>query len=131
MSILFLPYDQVSPRKRIGLGVGSEGRDEVANGMDALREDLEVNGQAVLPVEKSDQTTTKSKMRRTLPSPAWCWPLCGRAPDGSVGPKGTLRLGTFTDCFEVVQRSLLASSRDGVSQRGPKGAVMASNRNSE
>lgn len=53
------------------------------------------------------------------------------APDPADGSEGSLCRGIFTVCFEVVQRSSLASSWDAVSQRSPKGAVRASNRNLE
>lgn len=57
--------------------MGREGRDEVPNWMDKLRKDLEINGQAVLSVEKRDQTMMKLKMRRrTRPSPAWSLQFC-------------------------------------------------------
>lgn len=57
--------------------MGREGRDEVPNWMDKLRKDLEINGQAVLSVEKSDQTMMKLKMRRrTRPSPVWSLQFC-------------------------------------------------------
>lgn len=52
VSIPFLPCDHVSPRKQIGLGVASEGRFEVPNRMDTLREGLEVSGRVVLPAGK-------------------------------------------------------------------------------